>query len=349
MQIHADDPRLKFWAPQPAVARRGAVRAERFTAEANQILANQIGPLANVRSSSGCAVLIRCNSPWIELQLERLRHHQFAPVGIDCEVISDDGSISVTHSADLRDRDGDCTIRFSTGLEREGTPATCCLWLPLISTCAVAGMQLAEGSAVETAVLPKPRWLAIGDSLTQGFSVQQPTQHWVHRCARAWQLPVWNLGVGGLRIEPELFATALQQQPWELVTVGLGSNHAWRDGDAAQTAERATALCDQLMQAEIKHIVWLMPPWKPLEDGKGPPEFFGVPLDQAAARRLAGIRDALQTVIARYPTITLVADLTAHEHRFYADGLHPAATGFAKMADALQQRLTETIGLAVSG
>ena len=52
-----------------------------------RILAGQIGPLANLRSSSGCAVLLRSDSPVITLHLDRLRHHQFAPVGIDIEVI----------------------------------------------------------------------------------------------------------------------------------------------------------------------------------------------------------------------------------------------------------------------
>ena len=97
-------------------------------------------------------------------------------------------------------------------------------------------------------------------------------------------------GVGGLRIEPQLFAPAVHGQSWDLVTVGLGSNHAWRDSDAAEVAQRAAELCQLITNAMIKTL--LLPPWKPLEDGKGPPEFFGYRRSSAADRLLHSPRSA---------------------------------------------------------
>ena len=34
-------------------------------------------------------------------------------------------------------------------------------------------------------------------------------------------------------------------------------------------------------------VQWVLPPWKPCEAGLGPPEFYGVPLDAAAAGKRA--------------------------------------------------------------
>ena len=201
LNLPADDSRLRWWAPRPPVRSGDALRAERFGSDAQQILRNQIGPLANVRSASGCAIVLRTDSPWVVLCLDRLRHHQYAPVGIDCEIISDEGEVFTQYSGDLRTQDGDVQVRFATGLERGGALRTVWLWLPLISTQVVTGLRLTRDAQIEVAELPQPQWLALGDSLTQGFVVQQPTQHWVHQVSKQLNMPAWNMGVGGLQIE----------------------------------------------------------------------------------------------------------------------------------------------------
>src|SRR6476619_6278085 len=55
--ISAADPRLSYFCPQPVERRDGPLRLERFPPVAYQAVAGQIGPTANLRSSSGCAVL----------------------------------------------------------------------------------------------------------------------------------------------------------------------------------------------------------------------------------------------------------------------------------------------------
>ncbi|MHC5068270.1 MAG: SGNH/GDSL hydrolase family protein [Planctomycetota bacterium] len=338
-ELKPDDERLSYWAPQPVDRSRREVRLDRFAREASGLLAGQIGPLANIRSSAGCAVVLRTDSPLLRLRLDRLRHHQPVPVGIDLEVMRADGRITVTHSGDLREHDGALTVSLATGLERGGEPAVVSVWLPLISTCAVAGVAVTSGAVVTSVPVPEPRWLALGDSLVQGFCVQQPSQGWVHRLSRQWRLPVWNLGVGGLQIEPDLFAPALATRQWDLVTVGLGSNHAWRDADALQAADRCRVMCELLSSGGHRRIAWLMPPWKPCESGLGPPEFMGVPLDAAAGARLARIRGDLHAVLADFPHITVVEDALPHDHRLLADGLHPAAYGSALYAQRIAEAL----------
>jgi lysophospholipase L1-like esterase len=334
------DGRLGFFAPQAVDRGRSEARLDRFPSAAAEPLAGQIGPLANLRSSSGCALWLLCDAPWVELRLERLRHHQPGPQGLACEVRQEDGSWLAFSSRDLREADGAVAVRFATGLERGGPQREIALWLPPISTCAVAGVALPAGTACAAPQPPAPRWLAIGDSLTQGFSVQCPSQTWVHRCMRQWDLPAWNLGVGGMRIEPEVVRWALDARRWDLVTIALGSNHSWRDADAAVAAERAVRMAELALAGGHGRVAWLLPPYKPCEEGKGPPEFAGVPLDAAAGERVGRVREALRLALAPFaPRLELIADLAPRDHRLYADGLHPTALGSARYAQNLQRAL----------
>ena len=340
MLLPPADPRLSYWCPQPVETSRPEARLERFPPAAYSALAGQIGPLANLRASSGCGVLLRTDSPRMTVRLAALRHHQLVPQGLAVEVEQEDGSWLTLNSLDLREVGRDVPVPFGTGLELGGSLRTVAIWLPTISTCALSGIELAPGSAVAAAPQPEPRWLAIGDSLTQGFSVQSPAQNWVHRLMRRWDLPAWNLGVGGVKIEPEVFDWALAARRWELVTIGLGSNHSWDEADVATAADRAAQFAELALSGGHGRVVWLLPPYKPCEDGKGPGDFMGVPLNRETGERVRRVRELLRARLSPYaPQLELVDDLLPHDPRYYPDGLHPFAAGFARMADALDAAL----------
>ncbi len=337
--LAASDPRIAWWAPQPVDRSRDEVRLDRFPSAAAQALAGQIGPLANLRSAPGCGCAVDTDSPWIELRLARLRHHQMVAQSVAVEIEQGGRRWSVD-SGDLREREGDVAIRLPTGLERGGPLGTVWCWLPPISTCAVAGIALAEGAVVGPARLPEPRLLALGDSLVQGFSCASPLHTWPHRLWRRTGLAAWNLGVGGIRIEPEVFRWALESRSWDIVVIGLGSNHAWRASDVATAADQAAALADIALAGGHGRVVWGLPPWKPCEDGKGPPEFMQVPLDRDTGDRLRAVRAALRDRLAAYgPALTLLDDPMPHDARWYPDGLHPFAPGFSRYEAAIAAAL----------
>ncbi len=336
MLLTPADPRLAFSAPQAVDRTRPEARLDRFPAAVQTVLAGQIGPLANLRSSTGCGVHLATDSPWVELRLDRLRHHQTIPQGVALEVRQTDGSWFAVDSPDLRERDGAVAVRLPTGL-RPGEVRDCVLWLPPISTAAVAGVAVAADAVVGESAPPEPAWLAIGDSLTQGFSTQSPLSTWVHRLMRRWDLPAWNLGIGGVTIAPEAFRWALESRRWRLVTIALGSNNGWRESTVDTATDQAEQLVELALAGGHGQVVWCLPPWKPMEDGKGPPEFMGIPLDRATGARIARVREALRNRLARFPTVTVVGDLLPHDHRLYPDGLHPFALCFARYADGLAQ------------
>lgn len=340
MRLEVDDPRLAWWAPRPPRRDPAGMRLERFPSEAATILAGQIGPLANLRSSTGCAVVLRTDSPWIVLHLERLRHHQPAAVGVDLEIDEGDGRWRTVHSGDLREHDGTVAVWLPTGLLPGAGERDCWLWLPLLSTALVAAIAVHPAATVLRAQLPEPRLLVLGDSLAQGFIVQQPTQNWVHRVARATGLPAWNLGIGGLRIEPALYTSVLAERAWDLVIIALGANHAWKSSDTAVAAALAEHLARQVCAGPHSRVAWLLPPWKPCEDGLGPPEFMGVPLDRAAGERGRVVRADLARVLAPLaPRLQLIEHPLPQDHRLLPDGLHPTAQGFALLARGLSAAL----------
>lgn len=341
MLIPIADERLAFWSPLPVDRSQEAARLERFPRAAYDALAGQVGPLANLRSSSGCAVVLTTDSPLVTLHLSALRHHQPVPQGITLE-IADGAGWRHANSLDLREITGDCAVTLATGLT-PGQPRAVWCWLPTITTVAVTGLTLADGAQVVSTSLPQPRWLALGDSLTQGFTVQAPVQTWVHRLMRRHALPAWNLGVGGMRIEPAACAWALRARTWDLVTIALGSNHGWWDRDVATVEERAEALLEVVRRGgpdgAHRRVVWCLPPWKPCEEGKGPPDFAGVRLDRATGERIGRVRELLRARLAHEPGLIVVEDLLPRDARWYPDGLHPAALGFAHYADAVDRAL----------
>ncbi len=338
--IPATDPRLAFFGPEPVDPTTDGVRLQRFPTSASAVLRNQLGPLANLRSSSGCAVALRTDSPTVELHLTHLRHHQLVPQGVACEVEQPDGSWLAFNSLDLREQAGEVRVPFATGMGAGEAPRTVLLWLPLISTCVVQAVRIESGRQLEPVVLPDARWLAIGDSLTQGFSVQSPVQHWVHRLQRRWGLTAWNLGVGGVKIEPDLFEWALRRKRWSLVTIGLGSNHSWSEAEVERVPERAARMAEMALEGGHNRVVWLLPPYKPCEDGKGPEEFAGVPLNRETGERVRRVRETLRSTLAGFePALQVVGDLTPRDPRYYPDGLHPFAAGFASYAENLDRAL----------
>jgi lysophospholipase L1-like esterase len=184
---------------------------------------------------------------------------------------------------------------------------------------------------------PAPRWLAYGDSITQGWSAPDAGATYPALTARRLGLDVWNLGFAGSARGETVVAQQLAELPADVVSIAFGTNN-W-SAIPTGPAHLAGLLGDFVAVVRSGHpevpIVVLTPILRP--DAEHTPNLVGATLVElraalsAEAQRLATADPALR-VLEGLPLIT-AAQL--------ADGIHPDAAGHQAMADALAPVLVE--------
>jgi lysophospholipase L1-like esterase len=164
------------------------------------------------------------------------------------------------------------------------------------------------------------RWVALGDSMTQGIGASQPSQGWVGQLARRLPAPVdvINLSQSGGRVEDliELQLPAWRALPpapdGEIVTVLIGSNDVMNPRHRALLAE---AFAEMLELLPAGTVVSAIP--SPAGPARQANELI------REAERAGRIR-------AVYPTSF---DPAAWRGRLAADRFHPNDAGYALIAD----------------
>ncbi len=333
------DPVLSWYGAWSLHPHGGGLRPERFPPGTAARIGGGDWPLANLRSPAGTALVFATDARRVVLAVERLRHHQATGNAFALVAEGPAGEWQTMARVDVRKRRGACRIEFRLA-EQQRESRRLWLWLPPISSCVLSGLYLPREAGLVAASPPAPRWLAIGDSITQGFAVDAYDRTWVHSCQQAWGLPARNLGFGGALVEPEVFLSAQGQAPYELVTVALGGNHAWHDEWVEDLAEPCRRLAEGLLAVGHQRVAWLLPSPKPCAIGAGPASFAGLPLDARFAANGQRVREILREVLATYePAVTVVDGLLPPDPGLLPDGIHPAVAGHKLYAERLGQRL----------
>jgi lysophospholipase L1-like esterase len=176
----------------------------------------------------------------------------------------------------------------------------------------------------------RPRWIALGDSMTQGIGASSPQQGWVGQLARRLdvEVDVINLSQSGARVEDVI---AEQLPVWrrlspppqgEIMTVLIGSN------DVMNPRHR------QLMSEAFSELLALLPPGAVLST---------VPSPTGAARqanqliRAAHARGDIRAVFPDDP------DPLAWRGRLAADRFHPNDAGYTTIADLFADAVSEAL------
>lgn len=192
------------------------------------------------------------------------------------------------------------------------------------------------GGTVEPAPA-QPRWLAYGDSITQGWSATDPGLTYPAITARRLALDVWNLGFAGAARGEIGAALQIAALDADLITFAFGTNN-W---SALPTGpvHLAGLLADFLAVVRSGHpgtpIAVLSPILRP--QAEQTTNVVGATLVElraafeAEARRLAAT-DANLRLVEGLPLVA--------EGRL-ADGIHPDDDGHRAMADALTPVLSE--------
>lgn len=185
----------------------------------------------------------------------------------------------------------------------------------------------------EPAPRPRTRFVAYGDSVTQGFTASDIAHTYVYQTAdaRGWQMV--NLGIAG-RTSHVADAEVVGQANGDIVCVLIGVND-WQNGvppqDYARTMDKFFAQLRAIQpDAPIYAVtpLWVHPDWKP----------------QLARFPLESYRAELRAVTASRhdPRLHLIEgpDLIDHDLKYFDPvNVHPNDAGFAQMAQRLAGRL----------
>jgi len=169
-----------------------------------------------------------------------------------------------------------------------------------------------------------PRWLAIGDSITQGMNAVSPLSTCVEKASGALAIAAWNLGIGGCRMTVEPFEWALPMHGWKAVTVALGTNDWFGSRPVDEFSASCHAMADAVAKAAPRaRLIFITPPVARDEDKKAIPlEEYRTAISKVAAERSSYAVDG-RTLL----------DVT-HGH-FTLDGVHLTDKGGAAYAEKL--------------
>ena len=208
------------------------------------------------------------------------------------------------------------------------------LWLPHMAQTDILSISVDDDAALAPAPILKTRWLAYGDSITQGMTATLPTETAIARTALALQANVLNLGIGGADLDDDLHQS-LPPENYDLITIAYGTNDYAHNIPVEVYAYRAKALVEAWSQKQPGVPIILISPltWV----GQVGANKNGNTLDQ--------FRQALDPIGNAFPNVTVLHGdtLIRHDDKYFVDKVHPNSDGFASYAS----RLTATIKTAL--
>lgn len=188
-------------------------------------------------------------------------------------------------------------------------------------------------------VAPGPRWIAYGDSITQGWSASDPGRTYVATVSRTLGLEPVNLGFSGSARGEVLVAEHIAAQEAAVITLAFGTNN-WSRIPSGRL-KIAGVLEDFITMIRSGHpttpIVVLSPIVRP--DAEQTRNAVGATL--AELRR--SIEDIVRELGASDNGLWLVPGLGIVNPANLVDGVHPGDAGHASIADALTPHLAQAL------
>jgi len=199
-----------------------------------------------------------------------------------------------------------------------------CVYIPNLAQLRIRNLIL----PTDAEACPRKRnYLALGDSITQGYDALHPNQSYANLLADALDAHVLNQAIGGDVFCPENLDPALPFQP-DLITVAYGTND-W--GTCALREDTVRAYLDKLTGLYPGVPVFLLLPiWRSVEEEVRE----GISLQQGREliARCAEKHDSIRVIdCSRF-----VPHLAQY---FYDEVLHPNDMGFLYYAGALEQAI----------
>jgi len=214
----------------------------------------------------------------------------------------------------------------------EITRRTIEIMLPYGDTVSFLGIGLPKGAELfQIKRDTLPRYVAYGDSITQGFRATNPTETYPVRLARAKKWELFNMGFGSRRTTIPDGAVLARLKP-DIVTMMIGVNDCLDAKPVERYAASASGLLAEFRRAMPKTPVFFITPLPVAEPAKWKNSDKLDAYRSAATESLTKLNDPNLHIIDG----TTLIDATP---ALFADGLHPNAGGFAMIAKNLEQQI----------
>ena len=184
-----------------------------------------------------------------------------------------------------------------------------------------------------------PRWLAYGDSITQGWSATDPGRAYPALAGRRHGLDTWNLGFAGAARGEIAAAGHLAATEADVISLAFGTNN-W-SAIPTGAAHLAGILQDFVAVIRSGHpatpIVVVSPIVRPDAEHQR----------NVAGATLADLRQAIDDTTRQLascdPALSLVPGQELVTAEQLADGIHPGDEGHRAMADAVGTAVAEAL------
>jgi lysophospholipase L1-like esterase len=200
--------------------------------------------------------------------------------------------------------------------------------LPYADTVTFLGLHLPKGAELfQMKPESLPRYVAYGDSITQGFQATNVVDTYPTRLARNQKWDLINMGFGSRRLTAPDGAVLARLKP-NILTVLIGVNDCLQQKPLDRfTADLIGFITEFRRSAPQTPVFWITP--LPIVD----------PARWKNSERLDSYREAITATITRlaYPQIQIIpgTDLIDSDPKLFGDGLHPNADGFQMIATRL--------------
>lgn len=174
----------------------------------------------------------------------------------------------------------------------------------------------------------QPRWLAYGDSITEGWITSSPAAAWPAVVGRALSLDVFNMGYAGAARGEIASAEHIAELDAAVITIAHGTNCWTRTPHtAAMVAEGLRAFINVVRQGHPgTPILVISPIVRP--DAEATPNRLGA--------TLSDLRAAIETVAKYRSDVALLQARDTVSPEQLPDGIHPGDEGHFAMASAVK-------------
>ncbi len=184
------------------------------------------------------------------------------------------------------------------------------IYLPQCRPTVIENISLSEGATAKAAPKRK-RLLAIGDSITQGMTAENPSLSYANVLAREFDMDLSNLGVGGWKFIPESIVEPMTPTP-DLITLAYGTN----DFSASFPFEQMEKYLEKLVSFYPQTPIFVFAP------------LYRIAIENnqnAAGDTIQTYRDKIKKAVEGYTNMHFISHegLVPETQTLFADNLHP--------------------------